>query len=256
MKSKLKLQIILAKEVVHIARKSKDDADNVISALSVAVNNIQVAANAIVDLAADVGAMNSIATNADISPEIRNNISRANKNVKAAAYLAEKTSAYAMHVSIQSVESTTGNVVTLAEKVLDALRVLKEEDGPDRSKVNLSLKSLDQGALTASESARTTDNDVSELLDRVQNVLESVKESRVQVILVVDCISNEKLSNLLISKELLEASSAACKDAEAASSLIAIACASMRRAHAASSCAKGLADVLQADIDDLAYGLS
>lgn len=110
--------------VLSSANSSKDYVDQSVSNTSVAAANVQIATNAIVKLAGDIGNAFNIVDAGDYGTEIYNQAKYANEVISDTAYNAEKASEIGMNASTDIAEVPSTTLAAKAQATDDSMKSL------------------------------------------------------------------------------------------------------------------------------------
>ncbi|NOQ72950.1 MAG: hypothetical protein GQ574_13155 [Crocinitomix sp.] len=112
--------------VVDAATQEKSCVDQAVKNTAVAASNVQIAANAIVSLAGDIGNVFSIVSAADYNSQIYTETLAVKNNMDTTAYNSKLASQYAMEATMRVSSITAGTVLTEAQATGAALETLNE----------------------------------------------------------------------------------------------------------------------------------
>ena len=138
--------------VVTVANSGKDHVSTSVSNTAVASANVQIATNAIVKLASDMGAINTIINAADYNTDICSLSEKANDYMGATAYLAEQTSQYSMEASSQIAGVSSSSLADIATQTDTTIKTLLDVSKTDFDNIS-AVVNTDNDELAASNTA-------------------------------------------------------------------------------------------------------
>jgi hypothetical protein len=175
--------VSLANNVLIAAKQSSVDAGSATSNFSTAAANIQIAANAITELASDVGGIMAVANAADQGSKIQASVEKAYVKIKNAAEMAEKLSLISLQATIEVAQSTANTVVTDAEQVLAAMTSLQTATSSQSDNSSEQMKAAYAGFMAALKMAKSA----SAAYDLALSKDQAIKSTRK----LIDQVSNQ-----------------------------------------------------------------
>ncbi|MFT5822740.1 MAG: hypothetical protein ACI8ZM_003997 [Crocinitomix sp.] len=135
--------------VVDAATQEKTYVDQAVNNSAVAASNVQIAANAIVHLAGDIGNVFSIVSAADYKSQIYDQTEEAKNNMDTTAYNAKLASQYAMESTMLTSSITASTVLTEAQATGVALQSLNDSFKAQFDKTSATLDAQNTAVVTA-----------------------------------------------------------------------------------------------------------